>query len=175
MYRNIGLLACLITAAGNSSSMAAGLDDRLGPLAPAVGYEWRVEGNWSNGSPLKARAVYEPGLDGKIIKSQVFVSMGETEYQRYESIIAWHPEKQALYELTVSVDGEITEWKIEDRGQKTLQLTHFETAPGKPNVRQTMKFTDEQTMDWIVEIEQDGAWRELLHAPWRRREAKPSR
>jgi hypothetical protein len=74
--------------------------DPMALLAPFVG-EWQVEGTWSSGDKLRARGVYQWGLGKKILHARTFVMNGDKEYQRYESIMAWHPEKKSLYEINV--------------------------------------------------------------------------
>ena len=73
------------------------IDPKLAPLDRFVG-EWVVDGKWSSGDALRARAVYEWSLGKRILTAKTFVMNGDKEYQRYEGILAWHPEKKSLYE-----------------------------------------------------------------------------
>src|ERR1700680_2647932 len=95
--RIVGILMCGLLAAGtvHHSDFAFGQEkdkkkDPMAALAPFIG-EWHVDGKWTGGEKLKARGVYEWGLGKKIIVAKTFVMDKGKEYQRYESIMAWHP------------------------------------------------------------------------------------
>jgi len=66
--------------------------------------EWEVDGKWSDGQPLRARGVYQWGLGKKIMTAKTFVGDGDKEYQRYESVMAWHPEKKSLFQISFAFD-----------------------------------------------------------------------
>jgi len=101
MYKLSALagMALMLTLAFAQPSASEQTDksDPMAALAPFVG-EWQVEGQWSTGEKLQARGVYQWGLGKKILKVQTFVMNGDKEYQRYESIMAWHPKKKCLYD-----------------------------------------------------------------------------
>src|SRR5260370_42548121 len=73
--------------------------DRMAALERFAG-EWTVDGKWSNGESLRARTVCEWGLGKKILKAKTFVQKDGSEYQRYEAVMAWRPEKKCLYEIS---------------------------------------------------------------------------
>jgi hypothetical protein len=148
------------------------IDARLAPLARFAG-EWTVAGKWSDGNELHARAIYEVRLGGKILAARTYVKDGNTEYQRYESTMAWHPKKECLYEVSFAFDGNLTEHRIEAKDDDTLLLdfTPFDaTNPGK--VRQTLKFVDRDHHTWKVELKSDSGWQTLIDATWVRK-SKP--
>src|SRR5579871_5442608 len=94
-------------------------ENQLAPFERFVG-EWVVDGKWAAGEPLHARGVYAWGLGKKILKAQTWVRDGDREYQRYESVLTWHPEKKSLYEITFAFDGSISEVLMASKDQDTL-------------------------------------------------------
>jgi hypothetical protein len=126
----------------------------------------------------KRGQVYEWGLGKKIIRAHTFVMNGRTEYQRYESIMAWHPRKKCLYEISFTYNGDISEHVIDVVGAETLHIgfTPFETdtaASSKPSpasVRQVLKFIDADHMTWTVTMKQGGEWKQLIQATWARQQ-----
>src|SRR5579872_5019495 len=145
------------------------IDPQLAPLARFAG-EWSVDGKWSSGSPLRARTIYEPALAGKIIKARTFVMHGEREYQRYESTMAWHPERKCLYEISFAFDGAVTEYRLEAKDKETILIDFTpldEAHPGK--FRQTLHFVDDDHHTWKVEFKADSGWQTMIDATWARK------
>ena len=142
-----GLVAAalaLLLAAGRSPAEEKTTDDApLKPLERFVG-EWTMEGKWSNGQALHARSIYTWGLGKKILKAQTFVMDGQREYQRYEGVLAWHPEKKSLFEISFAFDGSLSEVLIESKDRDTLLIGWQPFHPDRPSkVRQTLKFLDQ--------------------------------
>jgi hypothetical protein len=143
--------------------------NELGVLDRFAG-AWTVEGKWSDGTPLHARSVYEWGLGKKIMRAQTFVKDGDREYQRYESVLAWHPEKKSLYEITFAYDGNINEVLIESKDKDTLQIGWTPIRADKPSpVRQVIQFLDQDRFRWTVTIEDGAGWKQIIDATWKRK------
>ena len=183
MSRSTWLVALIILASAGTVSGAdspAAHEDHMAPLAKFDG-EWRVKGQWANGEKRDARTVYEWGLGKKILKAHTFVRNATTEYQRYESIMAWHPRKKCLYEISFTYNGDISEHVIDVVDAETLHIgfTPFEPVvelPGKASpagVRQVLKFLDSDHMTWTVTIKKGPEWKQLIHATWVRQPASP--
>jgi hypothetical protein len=144
-------------------------DSKLVTLDRFAG-EWVVEGKWSNGQTLHARAVYEWSLGKKIMTAKSYVKDGDKEYQRYESILAWHPEKKSLYIITFAFDGSISEVLIENTDKDTLHIGWLPYTEGKPSkVRQVIRFLDKDRFQWIVSIQDGENWQQLIDATWKRK------
>jgi hypothetical protein len=142
--------------------------DPLEPLARFIG-EWHVEGQWSSGDKLQARGIYEWSLGKKILKARTFVGTGDKEYQRYESIMAWHPKKKCLYEITFAYDGSISEVVIEAKERDTLLIGYTPFHADQPqNVRQVLKFKDNDHFVWTVLLKQGEEWKQIIEATWER-------
>jgi hypothetical protein len=151
------------------ASDAAKKDDPMAVLAPFIG-EWRVNGKWSNGDIMQARGVYEWGLGKKILIAKTFVGNGDKEYQRYESIMAWHPKKKSLYEISFAFDGSISEVLIEPtKDRHTLHIGFTPFHSDQPaNLRQVLKFKDNDHFVWTVTLKQGEEWKRLIEATWER-------
>jgi hypothetical protein len=165
----VALLAILACAVSVPAADKLAVENKLSALERLPG-EWTVEGKWSNGSGLKARAVYEWGLGKKILKTKTIVKDGEREYQRYEGIIAWHPEKKSLFQISFAFDGGMTENLIDAKDKDTLQVGWTPFAKDKPApVRQTLRFLDDDRFQWVVELKQGEKWVQLIDATWKRK------
>jgi hypothetical protein len=155
-------------AQGDDKKPAA-KDDPMAALAPFAG-EWQVDGKWSTGETLQARAVYEWGLNKKILIAKTFVIDKGKEYQRYESIMAWHPEKKSLYEITFAFDGHISEVLLDTKEKDTIRIGYAPFHEGKPQpIRQTLRFTDNDHFVWVVQMQKDNEWTQLIEATWVRK------
>ena len=166
-----GVLIVFLPAFAPGGDTPAEKKEPLEPLARFIG-EWQVEGQWSSGDKLQARGVYEWGLGKKILKAKTFVMNGDKEYQRYESIMAWHPKKNCLYEITFAYDGNISEVVLEPKDEDTLHIgyTPFH-ADQAQNVRQILKFKDNDHFVWTVTMKQGDEWKQLIEATWVRKQA----
>ena len=159
----LGLYAGGVASQGDDKKP---MDDPLARLAPFVG-EWHVEGKWSNGDPLKARGVYEWGVGKKIISAKIFVTDKGKEYQRYESIMAWHPEKKSLYEITFSFDGSISEVLLDAKEKDAIHIGFTPFNKEKPDkLRQILRFTDKDHFVWTVSLQQGEQWTQIIEATW---------
>jgi hypothetical protein len=168
-YRVLVMMTALALACPVQGGDKTTADSKLATLDRFAG-EWVVEGKWSNGQTLHARATYEWGLGKKILTAKTFVKNGDKEYQRYESILAWHPEKKSLYEITFAFDGSISEVLIENKDKDTLHIGWLPYNEGKPSkVRQVIRFLDKDRFQWIVSIQDGENWQQLIDATWKRK------
>ena len=174
--RFFGLVLCGILAALAGPVIKSNLvfgqgkqkSDPMAVLAPFIG-EWTVDGQWTGGEKLKARGVYEWGLGKKIIIAKTFVMNKDKEYQRYESIMAWHPKKKSLYEITFGFDGSIKEVLIDTKDKDTFLIGFTPFGDQPENLRQTLKFTDKDHFRWTVSLKQGEDWKQLIDATWERK------
>jgi hypothetical protein len=159
----------LLTIALPFRAGGQGADDKLAPLARFAG-EWEVDGKWSDGSSLHARSVYTWSLGKKIMTAKTFVRNGDKEYQRYEGVLSWHPQKKSLFQISFSYDGSITETLIESKDANTLHIGFVPFTPGKPSpVRQVLRFLDNDRFQWTVSLKDGDGWKQLIHATWKRK------
>jgi hypothetical protein len=144
-------------------------EDKLAALERFPG-EWVVEGKWSNGESLHARSIYEWGLGRKILKARTYVRDGNREYQRYEGVLAWHPQKKSLFEISFAFDGALSEYLIEATDKDTFQIGWAPFNPERPPiVRQTLKFLDDDHFQWIVYLKEGKDWKTIIDATWKRK------
>jgi hypothetical protein len=143
--------------------------NRLAPLKRFVG-EWTVDGKWAGGEHLRARSVYQWGLGKRILSAKTFVANGDKEYQRYEGILAWHPQKKSIYEISFAYDGAINEYLFESKDRDILLIGWKPYEAGKEAVvRQTIRFLDNDHFQWVVELKQGEEWKLLIDATWQRK------
>src|SRR5262245_43869932 len=165
-------LAAFLAAGGSASAAEQETpppeENRLLALERFIG-EWTIEANWSSGQPLRARAVYEWGLGKKIIKARLYVGEGEKEYQRYESVLAWHPQKRTLFEISFAFDGAITEQRIDPVDADTFRLGWSPFGEGEaPRVRQTLAFRGRDAHDWEAQVKSGEEWKTQIRGTWNR-------
>lgn len=141
------------------------------PLAPFERFigTWTVEGKWSDGSELRARSVYDWGINNKVITAKTFVKNKDTEYQRYEGVIGWNLANKKLYEISFAYDGSVSEVIIDVKDQDTLQIGYTPYEKDQPSrVRQTLHFKDKDTFTWTVLLKEGHTWKTLIEADWKR-------
>ena len=132
--------------------------------------EWELHGKWDSGEKLDARAIYEWGINKKNIVAKTYVMNGDKEYQRYEGIMAWHPKKKSLFEISFAYDGAVTEIILEEKDKDTLHIGYVPYNEGEPSpVRQILKFKDNDTFVWTVSLKAGEEWKRLIEAPWTRK------
>jgi hypothetical protein len=147
------------------------VENKLAALERLAG-EWEIDAKWSDGSSLHGRSIYEWGLSKKILTAKSFVR-GDKEYQRYESVFAWHPDKKSLYGITFAFDGAISEYLIESKDENTLHIGWTAVNPDKPpKVRQVLKFLDKDHFQWLVSVKDGDDWKQIMDGTWKRK-AKP--
>ena len=169
IYRVAVLVAVLVLTDTAQTQEKPVAGNRLAALERFVG-EWEVNGKWSSGESLRARSVYEWGLGKKILKGQTFVRDGAREYQRYEAVFAWHPQKKCLYEVSFGFDGSLTEVVIESKDQDTLHIGWTPYSPEKPApIRQVIRFLDQDHFQWTVSLREGEGWKQLIDATWKRK------
>ena len=110
-------------------------------------------------------------LGKKILTAKTFkYADGDREYQRYEGIMAWHPEKKSLYEISFAFDGSMGEVLIESKDADTLHIGWTQLRPDQPSrVRQVIKFLDADRYQWIVSVKEGDAWKQIMDATWKRK------
>jgi hypothetical protein len=145
-------------------------DPKLAILDRFAG-EWTVEGRWSDGKPLSARGVYAWGLDRKIMITKTYVKdPAKGECQRYEGVMAWHPDKKCLFQISFAFDGAISEVLMEAKDKDTLHIGWGPLPGGKASkVRQTIRFLDNDRFQWVVALQAGDEWKEIIDATWKRK------
>jgi hypothetical protein len=144
-------------------------ESKLAPLSRFLG-EWSIDGRWTSGEELHARAIYEWGINRKFIRAKTFVKNGDSEYQRYDGLLGWHAKKKSLFEVSFAFNGEVSEFLIEPKDADTLLIGWTPYEPGRESrVRQTIKFRDQDTFIWTVELKDGGSWKQLMEGAWKRK------
>jgi uncharacterized protein YndB with AHSA1/START domain len=147
------------------------IDPHLAPLSRYVGGQWVVKGKWNNGTELNGREIHDWSLNGSVIRSRTFLPKEDrSEYQRYEMLTRWDSEKNSLVYQSVAFDGAVSSGTIEVLDDGTLLYPPAPDPDGKPGViRQTLKFTDDNTIVWnVYQLLKDGGEKHLIEATWKR-------
>jgi len=99
------------------------------------------------------------------MKAKTFVTDGDREYQRYEAVMAWHPEKKCLYEVSFAFDGSVSEYRVDPKDRDTLHVasSRFREA-SRPNVRQIITFLDNDSYRWVILLKQGEEWKQIMDA-----------
>jgi hypothetical protein len=119
---------------------------------------------------LRARIVCAWSLGKKIMTSKTFVQDGGKEYQRYEGVMAWHPVKKSLFQVSFAFDGTMTENLIDSKGKDTLEIGFTPFAEGKPSkIRQVLRFLDNDRFQWVITAQQGSEWKQLIDTTWKRK------
>lgn len=154
--------------------VATDAEARLAPLARFIG-EWRTHGTWSDGRALHARASYTWGINKQLIHGKTWVADDETgsnEYQRYESTFHFDPARNALVDSSMAVNGTFKQAFIEPVDADT---TSWGCSPFNPddvvNVRQTIRFEDDDNFIWTVLMRDGDSWSRLIESRWTREKA----
>jgi hypothetical protein len=166
------ILALTLMTVAVKSSMAADQPNAAAGLAFLERFvgEWEVDGKWDSGQKLQARGIYAWGLGKKIMTAKTFVRDGDKEYQRYEGVLAWHPEKKSLFEISFAFDGGLTEVMIDVKDKDTMLIGWTPYTPGSPSkVRQVIRFLDQDRFQWIVTMQEGETWKQLIDATWKRK------
>jgi hypothetical protein len=154
----VGLALFKLACRSSAEDKPAATEDKLAPLERFIG-EWEVDGKWAGGESLHARGVYEWGLGKKTMKAHTFVRDGEREYQRYEGVLAWHPEKKCLFEISFAFAGAISELVIEPEGKDSLHIGFVPFNPDRPGkVRQVIQLLDKDHLQWVASIKDGEDW-----------------
>lgn len=143
--------------------------DRAAPLAPFVG-EWTIDAEWAAGDALHARNVYSWGVGNKQLKAQTFIKMPDgKEYQRYDTVMGWHPRLKCYFVYGFGVDGNVTEHRMDvsDDG-KVFKIGFAPLHAGEESpIRQTITLSaTNDTYEWVVEANNKGEWKEMMRGTW---------
>jgi hypothetical protein len=160
------MVALALPAARADDATGAG---KLAPLSRFVG-QWTLDAEWTDGTPLKARAEYEWGLEKRILRGRTFLLGAEgKERQRYEDIMAWDARRASIVDASFSVDGAVNEIIVEEKDDDTLLWGWKPYVEGREGrVRQTIRFEGNDRFVWIVELNGEAGWQQIMEGTWKR-------
>lgn len=167
------LVCCIVRLAAGCPALAddKAVENKLAPLERFLG-EWTIQGRWSDGKELQARGVYTWGLGKKFIVAKTFVGTGDKTYQRYEGIMGWHPTKKHLFETSYAFNGGVENIRIDVKDKDTLHLGFAPFSSDEPSeVRQVLKFLDQDSFSWTVELKSDKGWTKIMDGTWKRKQS----
>lgn len=171
-------LACLmllVVARGDASTTTAPavtIAPELAPLSRFVGGQWVTNSPWADGRPLHARQVCTWALNGRFVNIETFVTKADgSEYQRYWSIYFWDAANQQIAYHEYTYDGSVASGPVVVKDDNTLEFPTPNAADGiKSEVRQSVTFTDNDTMQWHVLMKDEaGQWKTLMDGVWKRK------
>lgn len=153
--------------AGDTAAAESAANDALQVLAPYVGGEWRIKANWSDGSPLEAREIFEWGVGKRFVNCKTFVSKsGGGEYQRYETIFGvGQSGKIVCYSFVYDGQVHVTDFTVE--GKKLTGERPMKGADGSEGtLRQSVEQIEPNKFRWIVAFVKDGNVNPMMDGVW---------
>lgn len=141
-------------------------------FAPFLG-EWTIHGTWSDGRPLVAHNVYAWTLNGTHLACQTWVGEGAEKHMRYQSMMSYDAKHECLVTYSFAVDGAVSAYRVETEDGKTFKFGFDPISHDESRVRQTITFKSADEYQWIVEVNADGAWKQIMDGVWKRDEPKP--
>jgi uncharacterized protein YndB with AHSA1/START domain len=160
--------------ASKTTAAAFTSSPELAPLSRFVGGQWVIDSPWADGRPLHARKVWNWALNGRFLNVETFVTKADgSEYQRYWSVYYWDAANKQIAYHEYTYDGSITRGSVIMKDDNTLEYPTPNAADGiESAVRQSVTFTDNDTMQWHVSIKDEaGQWKTLMDGVWRRQVA----
>jgi len=141
----------------------------LEPLAHLVGGQWRGELKMVDGTVIRARIIFEWGLDGSLIKSKTYGAVGDgPERLAYEGMFAWHPGKKAIVFREFSAFGGVNEGTIVPEGD-ALHVTWADyDQSGLTEYRETLRFSDRDHYTSVADKKTAGGWEKMLESAFAR-------
>ncbi len=139
-------------------------------FAPFAG-EWTIEATWSAGNPLKAHNVNTWTLGNTHLSGQTFVGEGAEKYQRYQSMFSYDAKHECLVSYSFAADGAVSAYRVDTEDGKTFKFGFSPIAHEElPKVRQTIVFKSADEYQWIVELNANGSWSQIMDGIWKRSE-----
>jgi|GEM_PF-3573186 len=134
------------------------------PLAPFLG-GWSVDGSWAGGSPINAKAVYSPGLQGQFLYANILSRDEEgTPYERYFTVLRQTDAGVACVDFVY--DGSTNKVTLEPDGEGAWTS---EWEMGDTTIAERLAFEGDDTLAWTVwSVEEDGERTQMLDDTWAR-------
>jgi uncharacterized protein YndB with AHSA1/START domain len=143
----------------------------LAPLSRFVGGQWVINSPWADGRPLHARKIWSWALNGRFLTTETFVTKPDgSEFQRYWVVYYWDAKSKQIAYHEYTYDGGITSGTVIVKDDDTLEYPTPNAADGiKSDVSQSVRFTDNGTLQWHVSIKDDaGQSKTLMNGEWKR-------
>ena len=154
-----------LPAAAQSDAPAKPLE----PLAHLVGGQWRGEIKLLDGTVIRARHIFEWGLDGTILKSKTYGAVGDSpERLVYEGTYGWHPQKKAIVFHEFSAFNSANEGTLTPEGN-ALHYSWTELgAKGATEYRETLMFPDRDHYTSEAQKKTDAGWEKFVETAFAR-------
>jgi hypothetical protein len=163
--------AALVSLGAAQDAKAPDAKAEVQKLSPFVG-EWTIHATWEGGVPLVAHNVNQWTLNGAHLSGQTFVGEGAEQYQRYQSMFSYDAKHDCLVSYSFAADGAISAYRIETEDGKTFKFGFNPISHDENKVRQTITFRNADEYQWVVEINQNGTWTQIMDGIWKRDEKK---
>ncbi len=158
-------------APADATPPAAASDPPMAVFEPYFG-AWTIDATWAGGTPLQARQVFEPILDGQHVRVRTYVTTPEgDEYQRYEGTYSFDAAQNTYVYSSLAFDGttETGRFVISADGMM-LSRPLDPNDPAAGQLRQTTTLPDGDTFVWRVWTTDPSGRQQVLmdDAVWRR-------
>lgn len=134
--------------------------------------EWTIHATWAGGGELVAHNVNQWALNGAHLQNQTFVGEGAQQYQRYLTLMSYDAKQGGLVSTSYAADGTVSSVRIETEDGKTFKFGYTPIGGEESKVRQTITFNNADEYRWVVEINQNGEWKQIMDGTWKRDQPK---
>ncbi len=131
--------------------------------------EWTIHATWAGGNPLVAHNINQWVLNNTHLSGQTWVGEGAAKYQRYLSMFSYDAKHGCLTTTSYAMDGAVSTYRVETEDGKVFKFGYSPIGNEElPKVRQTTTFTSADEYRWVVELNTDGKWSQIMDGTWKR-------
>ncbi|MFG0306809.1 MAG: hypothetical protein ACF8Q5_11410 [Phycisphaerales bacterium JB040] len=157
-------VALVLASALAAPCVAQDLAASQRPIARLLG-GWSVDGSWAGGAPMRAMAVYTPGIQGQFLYSNVLAHDEEgNPYERYFTVL--RQTDAGVDCIDFVYDGTINEVTLEPAGEGAWTA---EWPLDDSTIAERIAFDGDDSLDWTVwSVAEDGGRTLMLEDSWER-------
>lgn len=165
IHRIVLAFVLLTTATIAQTTRPARLDD----LRSFVGGEWKTQGQWANGTPLRAAMTFESMLGDKFLLARGFL-IDDAGTRQPRDISIFSIADGQLVQHVYAADGAVRQaaGKIEKEGEIVFEWSRANPDGTSTPVKQIIRIVDADTTAQQFKMLIKGEWHTLLDTTWRR-------
>ena len=132
---------------------------------PLMGYTWRAEGTWGDGSQFVQEQVYEWGLNQKLVKVRNYgnkLQEGLAYRLRNEGLRAWDASHGELRFWEFDIFGGLTEGTVLVEGKNIYYQYLYWTGEDQMTITDAWIYAGERTYTFKVGVYAEGLWEQVF-------------